>query len=525
MNAEQTFTAAMADCPPGHRWLSLSPIESRVCMIALGLSLIARFQALLPGYSIDDYQFINQGLPEWFELRTARNGRSLAYVLFAALARLGIAPPRSSVIFTVLLSLVLVGIGIAACRLWGLSGLFAESLIVTCFTVLHPYQAEMFTFRTAVMISSISLALSFLALLAYPRSRLHWLLWMLMLAAGISLYQAVLNYIAMVLLFGMAFEYLRSRTLPAEWRRRAAGQVGMVVAAVAVYGVSTMMVSRLSRVELGARTNLIGVHELGGRISAFGVAAFKVLAGEEPILPLACKILLLLTFAIGAAAFIFTAIRRQRDRPWLRMLVLPVAAILGLPLCFGIILATREWWIPPRMLSQTSIYWGGLMAMVYLFTGRRVRRVLTGGFVLILAAFIGLNEQIFADQLRLNLRDMAEANRIVTRLELLPNFREIETVVLSGGFWGYASPIRTMEGDMNTSALYVEWAKVFLLNEASGYAFHNAHRDVKLRIAPFCEASPKWPAVGSVSTQGPIAIVCLPKDAPVFPPDPDTSIP
>jgi hypothetical protein len=127
----------------------------------------------------------------------------------------------------------------------------------------------------------------------------------------------------------------------------------------------------------------------------------------------------------------------------------------------------------------------------------------------ILFSFIGLNDVIFTDQLRMNMRDIEKANRIVARIEALPGFEQIQDVVISGGFWAYSSPVRTTLGDMNISALYVPWSKVPLLNEATGYRFLIAPPDVTKKANTYCQGSSKWPAPQSVIKMGSFAVVCL----------------
>lgn len=483
-------------------------MESRVCLMALVLALIARFQALLPGYSIDDYMFVNQGLPPWFDPSAAANGRAMSYVLFAALARLDAAPPRAAVLFIVLLTVVLIGVGIAACRLWRLSDNFAASLIVVCFVVLHPYQAEMFTFRTASMIVAIPLAMSFGAILICPQSKPRWLVAVLCLASAISIYQTVLNYAAMVVLFRIAFQLGRQGRPPAEWFRHLRSQLALIAAAAGVYLVFTAVVIRMSGVALGSRTAILGPSEIGNRISVFASSAFRMLALTEPVFPSATKAILVLTFVVG---FVAMLLRRQLDTPR-HAVVLVMTALAGAPLCFGLMLVLREWYAPPRILSQTSLYCAGMMAMLYSYSGRRTRRMIAGGCALVFLSFIGINDQIFADQLRVNLRDFAEANRIVQRIESLPDFREIRSVAIAGGRWGYASPIRTVQNDMNISALFAEWAKIGVLNEASGYAFGEAAPDMKAKALEYCRSSPKWPAGESITRIDSVAVVCLPPD-------------
>jgi hypothetical protein len=109
------------------------------------------------------------------------------------------------------------------------------------------------------------------------------------------------------------------------------------------------------------------------------------------------------------------------------------------------------------------------------------------------------------------MRDLATANRMVGRIEALPDFAQIQYVVLSGGVYTFRSPLTTVQGDMNISALFAPWSKVPVINEISGYAFQPASADISAKADAFCATAPKWPAAGSVVKAGTAAVVCMEK--------------
>jgi len=253
------------------------------------------------------------------------------------------------------------------------------------------------------------------------------------------------------------------------------------------------------------------LHDLGDRTWAFAAAVRRLAFNDEPVLPFTVKLLMILIFATGFVGCMIAAARggagTQRRLP-----ALLLAALAGVPLCLGIGVVLREFSLAPRVIAQTSVYAAGLVAMVYIFAGARLRPVLAAGVILVFFSFLGLNEQILTDQLRLNLRDIAEANRILMRIELLPGFRELKTVVVSGGSPNYPARIASAQDDMNVSALFADWSKVGLLNEATGYAFSEPSPDQKTRGRAMCKERPKWPAPESITILGTAAVVCLPED-------------
>jgi hypothetical protein len=225
----------------------------------------------------------------------------------------------------------------------------------------------------------------------------------------------------------------------------------------------------------------------------------------EPVLPLATKILMV-ALLVALAAY---AVASERKKATSRMRALGLALVGGIPLCIGLVMVLENMWPAPRVLSQTGMFWGGMFALVCQFSRLVGRRVLFVGLGVMMFSFIGIGNVILGDQLRTNMRDIEMANRIVARIESLPGFDKIEAMAISGGRWAYASPVQTVQGDMNISALPVPWAKVPLLNEATGYRFLEAPADVAERANAYCQGSAKWPALQSVTKMGSTAVVCL----------------
>ena len=509
MAAIKTTAPALGQHFTGVRLLALTPVEMKAALIAFVLAIVARFPALLPGYSIDDYQFVSISLPTWFDPLAAMNGRALGYAVYAGLARLGAAPPRAGVLYILLLTAALVAIGIVACRLWRVSERLVPATLVVSIIVLHPYQAEMFTFRTATMVAAIPMMLTAAAiLLCLPRSWKHWFTSVLLLTFAVCIYQVVLSYLALLIVFTVAFRITESEEALRESLPALGRLIGAIAVSVGLYMASAIFVSRVSGIPLGSRTSPIGIAGLGKRAMDLAAGIRWLLVGNEPVLPLTVKLLLIGIFAAGLAACIVQT-RRQGSKRRLTGIVL--AAAVGAPLCLGIGLLLRDFPVAPRVISQTAVYVAGLMVMVYSFAGARMRRVLVAGVGVVLFSFIGLNEQILTDQIRVNRRDMAEANRILMRMEMLPDFNRFTNVVVSGGSRLYPGRISTVQNDINVSALYRDWSKVALINEATGYSFGDPSAADKVRADSLCKERPKWPAPESVTSIGTTAVVCLPK--------------
>jgi hypothetical protein len=483
----------------------LSPVELRVGAAAVGLCLLARWQALLPGYSSDDFSVLQA---QSFSLPQAiSQGRPLAFVCQAALAGLGVPVPQASVLCSVLLMIALAATGIAVCRLWGIRDRYAECTVAVLFIMLHPYQAEVFTFRITPVFLAIPLALSFAALLTCTLSVRHWWLALAAIVCSLSIYQVVMNYIAMALLFRVVFHLAGAGDRSPRFWRTLRSQLMLVCASIAVFVVLSTATSRIAGIAISTRGALIGFHEVGTRILLVATELRGMFVSSDPVIPLAPKLLMLALLAVMALYVI--GLERKAAPGRARAFALAVAG--GVPLCIGVVAVLQSWWPVPRVLAQTGMFWGGMFALVCHFAPPAGRRILFAGLSVILFSFIGLNGVIFSDQLRMNMRDIERANRVVARIEALPGFDQIRGVVIGGGSGANLSPVRTTHGDMNISAFSVAWSKVPILNEVSGYRFQEAPGDVTQKANAYCQGSAKWPAPESVIRMGSFAVVCLPE--------------
>jgi hypothetical protein len=500
---------ASSDVDKGYLW-HLSQTEVRVGVCVLLLSLVARWQALLPGYSIDDFTVVVDDQPYPLGL-LATQGRVTVYFLNLVLRALGASPSQSQPLSLILLMFVLVATGLSICRLCGIHG-FTESLIIVSLMALHPYQSELFTFKSGALYLAVALVCSFVPILVSTRSRRHWMVGLVVLIGSLSIYQVVLNYLAMALVFSVAFHFSRPTGSNPKFWPGLRSQLKLILTAVILYFIAASAASRISGVPLGARASFIGLNEIGSRIKQ-AYQLYKVLFFlPEPILPVATKALLILTVAFALGVCFVKALQGRAYSSFRRM-TLAWAPILvaGLPLCAGVILVFREWWPVPRVLSQTGMFWGGSLALAYSLSQPLVRRIMLTSVVVVIVSFIGISNHIFRDQVRVNMRDLATANRMVGRIEALPDFAQIQYVVLSGGVYTFRSPLTTVQGDMNISALFAPWSKVPVINEISGYAFQPASADMGAKADAFCATAPKWPAAGSVVKAGTAAVVCMEK--------------
>ena len=490
-------------------WFTWTPTEARIAAGALLLCFVARFHALLPGYSIDDYRLFRGDLGEAEAERALRDGRALLQAMRVALSKIDALPPYSFVLGWFVLSAALIVAGILLARMWGVDRKPAAVLATVLVVALHPYQTELFTFHVMTLFVGIGLILSFLALALCVRSRSYWLASVVMLAASLSLYQVIINYMALAIVFAALFYWTTSEQDRTWIMGGLIPRISACFVAVVLYMIVNKLVAIVYQVPLHSRTQMVALSEIPTRLRLIVERLSVMFAIGEPVVPAGTKLLLLAFAAVWFAWAVTMAVRRRQS--WRNGLCLAAAMLAGVPLALGIIAVLKDWWPVPRVTSQISIFWAGAIAFCLIHSTGVVRRVLAVIAGIAIFAFIAGDNHIVLDQLRLNMRDIAKANRIIERLEALPDFPQLRGVIIHGGYWSYPLPLQTTEGDLNVSSLYAPKAKIPLLNEVSGYNFATAlpPPSIQKAVDAYCHDAPKWPAAQSVTSLESYGVVCL----------------
>ena len=168
-------------------------------------------------------------------------------------------------------------------------------------------------------------------------------------------------------------------------------------------------------------------------------------------------------------------------------------------------------WIVPRVMAPIAAFAAALIMICWRHVSWPLRIAVGFALVLLCVSYVGSSNRIIFDQHRVNLWDLHEANRIVERLELQPRFGEMQSIALMGGNWGRPSALQTTYGDLNISALSVEWAKVGLIQEATGYRFKTVNSDERVKAEEYCHTTAPWPAAAAVTIIERTGVVCLGK--------------
>jgi hypothetical protein len=498
-----------------------------VFSLTLFVTALAKGAAFLPGYSIDDYNRIVQVQSLALLLQEkGERGRFGSAILNWCLKLLQLDPAYSRVFFVGCLILVSALFAALVVRFWNLdkNGWLAPAM--ACMVANHPYTAEIFTFRAATGIALFPLFI--LSLLLIPRRWSPRLMaaGSVLFAAALSIYQLVLHPSLMIVSVGAAIWLTRYLLLGSThgWpqrgvsllsirrvvRHRNTALLGCIVFGTVLYtALSTSLVTGL-RVSLSSRTNILPFSLLDERAHVVLAELKSRILGPGPLVAPLAKGMLLLVLASALAGLLWRTRSWFRPRPPLLALSTIALLLASLAWSLGTLLLLEEFWPTPRVLAHVGIFWAGVLAIAHQCFGRRARAALAALAALIVLSFIGSNNLILDEQLRLNHRDAQKANRIVARLEAMPGFSEVRSVVVDGSDWTYPLRFGTLDHDLNVSAFGAPWAKVDILAEISGYDLQLAQEEAQIAAAAaYCRGLEPWPGPQSVAIQGPLAIVCL----------------
>lgn len=481
------------------------------CMAVAAITLFARLPFVLaPGMSTDSYAYLD-GWPTLAQL--AGQGRFGQFLVFRLLEALAVDPLSFA---TLLQGVGLAVFGLAVPLMFAafstpqqnrLLPLCLAALVVT----LHPYSAEILTFSEASFTALLATALGTVAVFLLARRPRWWWLSGVMLVAGLSMYQLLVNFVGLMVLFGFLQTYLRvghvRRDAWPEYRPLLNAVMVMAAALVVYLVVHKAVVMSLGIQEVG-RAGFLPLGKVGARFQE--VLALGGFLWQRPLLVTYGPAAKLLLWAMALAGWMLLLIRlllRPRTDaalPVVAMLLVPVAAI-------GVVAVGAVWWPAPRILGGVVAAWAmGIYWLAWLANGR-LGRVLTGvaGSALLLG-FIAVGHRVHSDQLQLNALDRLLAQRVYAELTHVDGFTDQTPVVVVNHrlSWSHVLPLATAWMDLNLTAFADKRAVKGVLQLSNGRV---------LNIVPAlpadteaCNALPAWPSPGfaTVRASGGV-LVCI----------------
>ena len=494
----------------------------RLFLGTLLCSFLAKGAALQQGFGLDDYGFALEETQAGVLFWQARIGGGL---LDNLLQTLQFDPVHSQFVWSAAFITIWALLGTLVARYWHLHREGWIAFAVATLVAIHPYGCDSLHMRSALSVAAPILVAVALLLIPERWTPRRLAGGTLLVAVAVSINQLTLHYLLMVVLvstavgWGRTLAWASSRGWPSRARRlvrpgrivrhKTTALVACALGGTAVYAAVAQLYISWRHLKLTQRTQLLPLAAAGERGRQVWRWLGSHLAGPEALLTPIAKALLLVALAVALLGLLRQLRWPSPGRSLAAALVVLAALGAALPGTLGLLLVLREFWPAPRVIAPVAIFWAGVVALAYLLHGEWVRRALAVLVSVVLVSFVGIDNRVFSEQLRLNRRDALLANRIVMRLETAPGFSAASRLVMSGKPAQYTLPFLTQTYDTNVSALRAEWSKRQIVREISGYRLATPSAVEVAAAAAYCAQAQPFPAPDSVVVQDGLAIVCL----------------
>lgn len=182
--------------------------------------------------------------------------------------------------------------------------------------------------------------------------------------------------------------------------------------------------------------------------------------------------------------------------------------LVALPAGIGVLIASRDLWLPPRVLMPVGFVWAAVLLFAWRLSGRAIRRGLLATAWVVTLVFVTQNQSIFVDQWRVNTRHRAMVVQMAADLQGRPGLGEVDTIAVVGSKFSYENRITTAAGNQNVAAFVEPHVPHALFTEVTGRAFRMATPADRARAAEACAKRDVSAEEFETLIDGGFAIVC-----------------
>lgn len=380
-------------------------------------------------------------------------------------------------------------------------------LLIAALLASYPYLTEYLTFRQSLLPMGLMFGFSYLSLHSYilavqarGRQRLLSIAAAITLGAlAIGMNQLAISFLCIAALFWFMTAN-DTWTIQSLWG---------AIRNTAVFGILLMLGYVLTLLAAKAlfnawdssdRATLLSIGDIPERLSQITLLLRQTYFTSEQLIPLVTKggvMLALLGLAILCIA----------ERRFMRLVGAILFAVIGTIMALLPVAVGSVWWPVPRTLIALPLVIVGCLAL--LMPARHTRfafipQILASVSVVL---FCGLNYSILLDQQRLNRWDMETSRSIASAVATsYPDNKK--PIILHGASWTYPVAPNMAIGDMNISALSVDWSADALMEEAAGKVMEVRLADPGLTTA-HCGGRARFPASGSIYETPDALHICL----------------
>lgn len=470
------------------------------------LAFIAKSSLVGPlNNAVDDYFHISNGfnLDGKLSLSQGRWGQALLFYItsFFNLDYSGASP-----LFSMLYSLQIAFSIQLLIRSFNIKiDKWLEAFILATAT-LHPYFCEIFTFKVTMMALALSFsypAMSIGYLLLSEKKVIRKIIGMTLIIWSLANYQVGLNVILIFIPFQFILVWEKEIDIYSTLKK-VGTHVTLFIASVLAYFLSNMLLLKVIGIKSVSRATPIQISQLQERFNQIIDLYSQIFFKNEAISSSFAKWILILLLFILLGVVVKHFINKKRKLvlfiPFVFMIIVGALAILGPSSILSI------WWPVPRILSGIGFFWALTILLLVFYSNQS--KILYIPLFFILLSFTYNNNRVLSDQKRINFIDYNKANRIVSQIETLSNFKNKKLLIFQGNY-AYSKGIGTNHMDMNISSFYPAWSRVQLLEFVSGYDFQTASYEEEKEIVEKFPERKSYPQQGSIFEYKDIIVIQL----------------
>jgi len=403
--------------------------------------------------------------------------------------------------------------GLLVCRLWAINDDWRLSAIATSFLVLHPYQADLASWRVAQFTGGLPFVMMFWALLACTRSAKALGISVVVIVLALGIHQIPLEMAAAALVLQVPLALARGTFDRQEW----IGRLGALTMGLVLYVVLANLVIAFTNHEGSIGRDKIILLSNPALVIARSRELLSMMAARDPLAGWLTRVLLAATAGLCVGQIILAKTTVLKRIVMAASLVISIVVAF---LCAISLTVIPEAWVPVfRNMLSVGVIWAAIATMAFALSGDMVRRVVIAAIIPILLGFVGSNNTVLSDQQRVNRRDLSMMNRIAVDIDALANVSTVNRLLFIGTnntpLNGIATAADLSNGwhayGTSLSVFAVPWPGYLtqLYNELTGLRFgYGATNQEQVWAQESCRGR-HWPEKGSVLGNGSLAVVCL----------------
>jgi len=469
----------------------------------LGL-ILSKGLSLTPGFSLDDYVFVNQGASI---TQSLVQGRFTQAALFAILNNLGVSSPSIAFPGTLLFfiaagSAITMGILFATRSKGSVTAQAGIAAIIGS----YPYLTEYSTFRESIFTQVIAftlLTLIFALVSVLERLKpkvglvgtMVWLIIPLLAIAG-----TIQTAMMVVFLFIFSRLVIDSVTiggingLKQSLQSHSALIITFLFSGI-IYAMLFVFSQTFAGTHLDGRASLISISDIPLRLNDIANLFKFVFLSTEPVLSSAVKFLLL-------ATIIGSILKIGINKPQVAIGCIVIFIVLSAGSIF-LVSISAAWWPVPRAIYGIGFTYGLTLIAISIWLDK-YQGLFIGMIVTIAAGLIFHSNALLYDQLRVNRWDLWTAGALAHDLANA-GVNQNEKIYLIGGL-KYSSAPKTVYRDLNISAFSDSSTVNYIMQEATGREWNVVAIEGNSDV---CPPEYLWPSKKSIRTIQQRVIVCM----------------